>query len=241
MPDEKPEPYAIEPEENRPAPAGKGDQPRPQERKARIDEPGLLSEFPEDADFDTDPELERAIAGPKRAPESPAKAEPAETLVKPGYGSAQTWAIIGAVLLVGAMIATAVNAPSQPVLRLMLTLYNTLLHSGTGVVALFATAMLTERRLGVFEQAAARMFTAVAAFMLIFNLNINFIGEGWERWKVEELVFATAVYVLAVASTFGLWKGRMILYVLGSHFFLWLVVYVGMLLSAYVAAGGRAA
>ena len=35
----------------------------PEPGKGRLDEPGLLEDFDEDADFDKDPELERAVTG----------------------------------------------------------------------------------------------------------------------------------------------------------------------------------
>jgi hypothetical protein len=233
MAEERHEPYPLEPEKDREP--GEARSPDPA-RKGKLEGPGFLSEFPEEADFDRDPELERAVAGPVRpAPRAEAREESVgEVFVRGGVAEARIWAIAGAVLLAGAMIATLVNADDRHVPRILLTLYNTLLHTGTGVVALFAAALFTERRLGSFELAAARMFTAVAAFSLIFSLHTNFIGEGWEHWKGEELVLATTAYILLVAAAFRLWNWQVLLYVVGSHFFLWLIVHVGMLLAAYV-------
>jgi hypothetical protein len=230
MPDQRDEPYPLEPNDT--------SENQPVERKPGIDAPGLLSEFPEDADFDRDPEMDRVVAGPTSHPSSPgAPAQtPPEDFVRPGFGDARVWGITGAVLLVGAMIATGVNVETRVLANIFLTMYNTLLHTGTGVVALFAAAILTEHRLGAFELAAARMFTAVAAFALVFSLNINIVGEGWEQWKGEEVIMAALAYVLLVAALFGLWGWRSLLYVVGSHFFLWLIMYVGMLLSAHVRA-----
>jgi hypothetical protein len=234
MTDQRHEPYPLEPHED-------DEQPKRREEdgKGRIEAPGLLSGFPEDADFDRDPEVDRVIAGPRPEERNAAEREEApagEELVQSGFAEARVWAIVGAVLLISAMIAAAVNAPDRHVARVLLTLYNALLHTGTGVVALFIAAVLTERRLGSFELAAARMFTAVAAFSLLFNLHLNLIGENWAHWKVEELLLASVAYVLIVASTFRLWQLRNLAYVVGSHFFLWLVVYVGMLLARYVGA-----
>lgn len=236
MPDEKHEPYRIEPEEEgNPGPEPRPDGPKDDsKRRGKIEEPGLLSEFSEDADFDRDPEMDRVVAGPARQ-ESPAvyeSSEPTgEPFVRPSMPDARVLGIIGAVLLVSAMIATGVTAQDRPVLRVLLTMYNTLLHTGTGVVAVFIAAILAERRLGAFEVAAARMLVAVAAFAFIFNLNINLIGETWAGWKGEEALIGAVVYAILVAALFRLWNWQQLLTVTGAHFFLWLVVYVGMQLA----------
>jgi hypothetical protein len=237
MPDEGQEGYRLEPHEGDDRRAAEERAAR--ELRAKIEAPGLLSDFEEDADFDRDPELERVIAGPPREVEPVERRDTREEFIKPGFGDAKAWAIAGVVLLVAAMIATGINAPSRSVARVLLALYNVLLHTGTGVVALFVAAVLSERRLGSFELAASRMFTAVAAFMLIFSLHLNLFGEGYEDWKVEELALALLAYGLIVSTSFGLWNWRPLVYVIGSHFVLWLTVYVGMLLAAHVGAVGR--
>src|SRR5688572_9897683 len=59
-----------------PAPSGKG----------RLNEPGLLEDFDEDADFDRDPELEKAVIGdrpPLAAPVGPIDDRP--LFVKAGW------------------------------------------------------------------------------------------------------------------------------------------------------------
>jgi hypothetical protein len=237
MADEGKDPYPLEPhEEDSKKPF---ESPAERERRARIEAPGLLSDFEEDADFDRDPELERVVAGPKHVKEPDPPEDEREAFTKPGFGEARTWAVVGAVLLVSAMIATAINAPNRAVARVLLTLYNVLLHTGTGVVAAFVAAMLMERRLGTFELAAARMFTAVAAFSLLLNLHINLMGERFATMKLEELTLAALAYVLVIAVTFRLWAWQPLMYVIGAHFVLWLTVYVGMLLSGHVAAAGQ--
>jgi hypothetical protein len=236
MPDEGQEGYPLEPHEgDHLKPGEKPGDPAP---RAKIEAPGLLSDFDEDADFDRDPELDRVIAGPAASRVESQPADTREEFIRPGFGDARMWTIAGVVLLVAAMIATAINAPNRSVARVLLTLYSVLLHTGTGVVALFLTALGTDRRLGNFELAASRMFVAVAAFALILNLHLNLFGEGYERWKVEELVLAAMAYVLIVSTAFGLWNARLLAYVVGSHFVLWLTVYVGMQLAAHIAAAG---
>jgi hypothetical protein len=225
-----PEPYPIEPHPGGPAPDGS---------KAKIDSPGLLQGFEEDADFTKDPELDRVIVGAPRPPAAPAIIPPIDP-AKPEFVRAlwdwepKLWGAIGAVLLVGAMVATGVNSRSGSSLgtveRVLLTLYNTLLHTGTGVVAVYIAALLLRQRTGRVEVAAARMFAAVSAFALVFHLSFNMPAA-----QIVETVIAGGVYLLIVAGTFQLWKRDPLLYVVGSHFALWLLVEVGMMLSAAAA------
>ncbi|MBX3375580.1 MAG: hypothetical protein KF678_01090 [Phycisphaeraceae bacterium] len=243
MSDEK-KPYEVE------ADAGGAQQPMKAERasqgaesakgvdspKGRIDAPQLLEGFEEDADFTKDPEVERVIMG-KPVDDKEAAKPPAEEFVKPGVGGPKVWGIVGGVLLLAAMIAAGVQAGSggQRVLRVLLVLYNTLLHTGTGVVAVFVAAVLLGKRFGKFELAAARMFAAVAAFALLISLQFKLSGVVWLD-RIVVLILATGVYGLIVASTFNLWKRNPLLYVVGAHFFLWLIVAVGMLLSQVTVA-----
>lgn len=206
--------------------------------KGRIDAPQLLSGFEEDADFTKDPEVDRVIMGkPVEEKGIPEAKPPLEEFVKPGIGGIKVWGIVGGVLLLAAMIAAGVQAGSggQRVLRVLLVLYNTLLHTGTGVVAVFVAATLLSMRMGKFELAAARMFAAVAAFALLMAMQFRLFGVVWLD-RVVVLFMATGVYGLIVASTFNLWKRHPLLYVVGSHFFLWLIVAVGMLLSQVTVA-----
>jgi hypothetical protein len=238
------DPYEIEPEKSgegaAPAerPAGEPPADRPPPGKAHMDAPRLLDDFEEDADFDRDPELERVITG-KTGKEERRRAPDDERpeFGRPIGGEAMHWAIAGGILLLAALVAAGVNAPDKTFLRIALALYMTLLHAGTGVVAVFVAALLLRSRVGSPELAAARMFTAVAAFMLVWNLKINIFGEGWGHLVIEELVLATLAYVAIVAVTFRLFKWLPLAYVIGTHFVLWLVVQVGMELSSAV---GRA-
>lgn len=212
--------------------------PKPSEAagsKGKIEAPKLLEDFPEDADFDKDPEMDRVITGKSgRSAEAPAPTDAREEFVKPGLGNAKAWAIVGTVLMVGALVATGASGPEPRFARIMLTLYNTLLHTGTGVVAVFAAAALLRQRFGNLELGAARMYAAVAAFSLLFSLRLTLFDVRWLDNTID-LLIASAVYVLLVCSTFGLWKRTPLVYVVGSHFFLWMIVQVGMMLSAYVA------
>jgi hypothetical protein len=236
------ETYGVEPGEHPPAPRSRPlvDVPLPPPAspvspKGKIVAPELLSGFEEDADFDKDPELERVIMGKAVKPAEPVQPpdQPREDFVQPGLGNAKVWAIVGVVLLVAAMIATGAQgqiSPGQRLLRVLLTLYGTLVHTGTGVVAVFVAARLLGKQLGNFELAAARMFAAVGAFALMISLQFSLSGVVWLDHLVV-LILAAGSYVLLVASTFNLWNRDPLGYVIGSHFFLWLIVAVGMLLS----------
>jgi hypothetical protein len=231
MSDQPENTYPVEPQ--RPAP---GSPPEP--GKPRIEAPGLLEGFEEDADFTADPELDRATGKipPARLAGHPAAAPP-ETpdFVTAGVGKPLYWAAAGGVLLIAALIATGVNAPNRAVLRILLVLYNVLLHTGTGVVAVYLAATLLERRVRFVETVAARMLVAVSAMALLISTQIRIFPPKYDT-KAEEIVLGLAAYGLIVAASFNLWKRLPFLYVVGCHFALWLIVQLGMALSEAVAA-----
>jgi hypothetical protein len=246
------EPYGVDPgEPARPSQPAPESTPRlfdvpiappkePVAPRGKIEAPELLSGFEEDADFDKDPELDRVIMGKPVGSAKPIETEqkPGEDFVRPGLGTAKVWSIVGVVLLVAAMIATGVQVepgttPLQRLLRVLLILYSTLLHTGTGVVAVFVGATLLGKRVGNFELAAARMFAAVGAFALMISMRVTVFGYPMVD-RTLALILASAAYVLLVASTFNLWKKHPLGYVVGSHFFLWLIVAIGMLLTGAV-------
>jgi hypothetical protein len=222
--------YDIEPEKSASPPAS-----APAPGKPLIDKPSLLEGFEEDADFDKDPELERVVAGKGREPTTlPAPKDDAPEFGQPLFGQAVHWALVGAVLLLAAMVATGVNYETKRFLRIALTLYTAFLHTGTGVVAAYVAAILTATRVRNLELTAARIFAAVAAFLLIFRLNINFFGPKYANWRIEELLLATLVYLAIIAASFKLLKRNPLVFLVGVHFILWMVVQVGMELARSV-------
>ncbi len=85
--------------------------------------------------------------------------------------------IAGVVALVAAMIAAGINAAPRAALGssavfTLLVLYKAILHTGTGLAGLWAAAKFVDHRLNHVDLAAARMFVAVAAFMLVWSLHI---------------------------------------------------------------------
>lgn len=203
----------------------------PEHGKGRLNEPGLLEEFDEDADFDRDPELERKVKG-----ELPPPAEVAGPIddrpifVKAGWDDPKIMAGFGGGLTLAAVIAASITAPegARWWLWSLLTLYGTALQTGTGIVAVILTAVFTERAVGRYPQAAARMLVAVAAFQLAFHINI--LSQG----KTEEILLASLCYVGVVAATFRLKRDPLII-VCGCHFGLWLLTWIGMWLSQLAA------
>ena len=233
---EKPEPYDLAPENPPSPPAPPLPGAAPGASKPKLEAPRLLDEFEPDADFNTDPELERVVAGKSAAPVAPVA--PAEAAVpRPEFipataGEPKIIAGIGLALLVGALIATAITTTSKaPIAATLLTLYNGLVHSGTGIVAVYLAAFFSERRVTRPDQVAARMFVPVAAYALVFHLRINVFLLPMS--KTEETIAAAAVYLAVVAGLLRLWGSRLML-VVGIHLLLWLIVGVGMALAAYV-------
>lgn len=221
--------YDLEPdpEDDEPvAPASDG---------APADQPeGLLEGFDEDDDFDRDPEVDAALGRAPKVTKVEVVAEEPPPLVHEGMGPWKLWAGIGAVSLVAALVLAAVYAPRAPVGHALLVIYNGLLHTGTGVAALLVGGVFLERRFGSVELAAARMFAAVGAFLLVFHLPIDLLTDA----KLEEVVLGTLAYLLVVWLSFQLSRTALMV-VVGAHFGLWFVVQLGMQLTSWVAAAPK--
>lgn len=228
---------------------------KPAIHKAKIVAPSVMEGIDEDEIYELEPDAAAASVRPPgvSAPPSPPKAEdagakpdtPADSMdfVRPGLGGPKVWGVVGAVLLVGAILAVGVNSTrpaGATTASIFLTLYNALLHTGTGVVAVWAASLLAEKRLGRFELAAARMFTAVAALSLVVNLRVSLFTASPVEQSIWAALLGAAAYVGAVAGLFRIW-GQHLGFVVGGHLALWLLVQVGMLLSALAAAAPKAA
>lgn len=242
------EPYPIvpptapspSPEASSATPADAEPRAKSADLKAKLNLSGLLESFEEDADFDKDPELEAKITGRPRsslasppAPDAPVRPE----FITPGLGQPKHWAMVGLVVTIVAVVAAGVNAPNHTVPRILLALYSTFVHTGTGLVALYASARLLEHRFGNLELGAARMFTSVAAFMLLMNLKLSPFSENYDALnRGLTVLVAMAGYAITVASTFRFWDKQKLGFVVGIHALLWMLVQVGMELAAVVGA-----
>lgn len=253
MPDIKPLPDDAEPLDIDPShaaqsstPAPKTSAPAPGAAESQLG-PKLLDAFDDDADFSKDPEVDAARS--KRTPDAPFKptlmskltskagkpdpaadAEPAEPFITPALGPAKLWLVLGAVLLVGAVVASSIHA-ARPFVAALLTIYNALLHTATGVGAIVVAATLARKQIGPLDLGAARMFAAVAAFLLVFNLNIQLVGTA--KW--EETILASLAYLGVLGLTFRQTREVHATLVI-SHFFLWLIIQLGSQLAVWSAA-----
>lgn len=229
--------YEIDPVES-PAPtSAPSAQPAPAAPAAKdplSEKPSLLEDFDEDADFSKDPEVE-AAAAPRTAKrrfrfQEDVVPAPGETIVTPGRGSAKLWAGIAAVVLLAAVIFCAINSPTRQVVNSLLVIYNALVHAVTGVAALALSAVVLRLKLGPVDLAAARMLMCVSVFLLCANLDIRLIGTG--SW--EELACGALAYVGCMWFLFRFDQRRLATVAI-VHFMLWILLYVGMALSAYAA------
>ncbi|MBX3363182.1 MAG: hypothetical protein KF866_00325 [Phycisphaeraceae bacterium] len=245
--------YGIEPEDSgqqkgqgatpaKPADAAPPEEALPKARAAgaKIDAPGLLDDFDEDADLEADPEVEAKLieAGVKKPPRRPRTAEafagdPKRWFVQPGFPGLRAGGAIAGVVAAGALISKAATAETAPLLSTLHLFHQLLLHTLTGVLACIITARLTERGLNRPETAAVRMGIAVSAFYLIFGLDISIPG------RVDEFLLASAAYVGVLFLCFRLPR-RETGVLACCHFGFWLFVIVGDLLANRVAGAGAA-
>lgn len=210
--------------------------------KARIDAPGLTDDFDEDADFESDPEVDRVVRGipvgerPRQPEESPrpsllgAGGEP--------LCASESWkipAIIGGLVTLTAAVLAGVYADYTVWAYVLITIYRAALHTGTGVGALIITALLLGRKVGSFEGAAARMFMCVSLFLVVYSLSIP-ITPG----KLEESALGAAAYFGGLVVAFRL-PPRDAAVVGGSHFGVALLLWLGGLLSSAIQAGAVSA
>lgn len=182
--------------------------------------PSLLKDFDEDADFERDPDVERAKSG-KPTRSTPTLLAPGEEpIVKPGLGDEKVMAIAGAVLLIGAVIAVFIRDPGNTPARALLVAFQCVLHAGTGLAALAAAAAMLGKPLGHPDLGAARMFVAVGIFQIIANINVLFPGT-----RADELALGAAAYFGAVWLLFRRPPDQTAI-IAGFHFLGWLAVFL---------------
>lgn len=194
---------------------------------ARLNASGLLDDFDEDADF-SDPGAPAASAGRAR----PARAEPAagwppivtDASLVPVLGSVRALGVIGGVMLVLAVVTTAIATSSgRPLIPPLIALYEGVVHTGTGVVAVLIAARFAERRVNRVELIACRMLVLVAVFLAIKNSSIPI------PMRVEEHLLAAGAYYLGVMILFRLPRFETGL-IAGAHFCLWVLMMIGSIM-----------
>lgn len=197
-------------------------------------------------------------AGKVRQTEVGVEAPPPAAVVVPDFAApgrldSLALTIIGALLLGAAMFVAGWFAPSGSsagaraalVARVAL---QTLVHTGTGVLAVVGAAFLVKNRLGRIDLAAARMFVCVSAFFAVVGLRYELEGA-WEvvQWGTElvKWVGAMGLYWLLALGLF--WKPpRSINMLAGLHFVLFasagmLIGLDGWLARAAMSQGAPAA
>lgn len=200
---------------------------------SKIDKPSVLEGFDDDADFNKDPELDRAILGNPRPPRTVDDPLP-DDFIKPGIGDPIHWAAAGGAMLLATLIIVPVRATNVPLLRTADMLYGVLLHTATGVVALYVAAALVRKIVGRPELAAARMFAAVSAAALIYAINPKFVGH-LAADNAIRMALAVLAYGLVVLLGFRLWRTRELKLLIGTHALIWLIIQIALELAAAVA------
>ncbi len=230
--------YELEPIDDKPEGSSTGE--------GELEKESLLSGFEEDADFSDDPEVERAISGDDgkknkdEGHDGGDEKDKAEVYIKPGWDGLKVLLIVGGVALLIAVVASGVNASDHWLAKSGLTLYNVLLHTGTGVAALGIAAFFDQKRLGQLDVAAGRMFVAVSAFAMVFRL--RFLGgTGLDSTAfafIEYPIYLLIGAGLYAAILFGLFRfdRHRFAIVAGVHFVLWILVYIGMMLNQSIGS-----
>lgn len=132
----------------------------------------------EDPEPELEPEMLEVTITEPRGARSDAR-QPEIPLVRPGLGGARLALGLGVGMLVGALIASGIRAGGLQgagarvvALAVAVTLYQSLLHTGTGVAAVMVAARIERRPTGALELAAARMLACVGAFQLVYHLPV---------------------------------------------------------------------
>ncbi|HZW09130.1 MAG TPA: hypothetical protein VFF69_04435 [Phycisphaerales bacterium] len=225
------DPIPLEPSEPEPVRA-------PPPARARIDSPGLLDDFDEDADLESDPEVDRIVKGipVQSRPAAPAAAElvGAEPAGEP-LSASGAWRLpvgIGGAATIGAAVFAGINGANVAWAHVLNVIYQAGMHTATGLGAVFAAGLLLGRPVGRYDGAAARMFMAVAVFLLVHSVDIPLTAG-----KLEETLLGGAAYFGALVLSFRL-PPRDAAAIGGVHFGIALVAHFGSMLAAVISGAG---
>ncbi|MDQ7014215.1 MAG: hypothetical protein Q9O74_10000 [Planctomycetota bacterium] len=204
---------------------------------ANLDAPGLLDDFDEDADFESDPEVERVVKGIPVENAGSTAAAHRKSVFKPTgepLCKSSAWKVpgtIGAGVTVLAAVLAGVYAEHSVWAYVLITLYWAVLHTAIGLGALVLSSLLLGRRVGSFEGAAARMLLAVSLFLVVYSLKIPITGG-----KLEEVILAAAVYFGGLVVAFRL-APRDAGVIGAAHFGVALLLVLGGLLQGAISSG----
>lgn len=167
-------------------------------------------------------------------PDVPDDETPPPPFVTPGRGGPKPLAVVGAILTLSAMIVAGVNHADHSawvvIAATVVALAHVLIHSGTGLLAVWFAAVINEQPVGRIDLALARMFVAYSAFELIrtIHLPVPWVGHVIP-WIAAALVYWTLVLLL-----FN--KPRVIaLLVALAHFVIWIALQLAIRLEAWLA------
>lgn len=211
-----PVPYELAPVEDVPIarPAG-----GPNEPKGKLDAPGLISDFDEDADFSRDPEVEATIKGKSLASKhepAPAKSKfainlpgvpgvDAVPLVREGVLDVKWGAIVGWGLVVAGGVAAAITMTNAWYAGFLATTLGCVLHTITGLGAVGIAGYFLERPIGRVDLAATRVLAAVGAFAVFFHIDTTVLGH------FDETALAVVAYLGALMLFFRVHGGEALL------------------------------
>lgn len=210
--------------------------------KPAIDAPGLIDDFDEDADFDSDPELDRVVRGIPVEKTGPTGVEQVKSVFKPTgepMCASASWkvpGITGALITILAAVLAGVYADHSNWAYVLITIYNAVLHTATGLGALVVSTFLLGRRVGSFEGAVARMLLAVSLYLAVYSLNLDIINSG----KLEEVTLAAAAYFGGLVVAFRL-APRDAAVIGAAHFGVVMLLWLGGLLRGVIISGGSPA
>ena len=216
-------PYELAPVEDvpvaRPAPT--------KDPKGKLEAPGLIADFDEDADFSQDPEVEATLKGKKldkNAPKSKFSMSlpgvpgvDSVPLVRDGRLDVKWGAILGWGLVLGGGIAAAITTKNAWFAGLLATILACVLHTITGLGAVGIAGYFLERPIGRVDLAATRVLAAVGAFALCFHIDTTVLGH------FDETALACAAY-LAVMLIFFRVHGAEVMLIGVAHAALWAFV-----------------
>jgi hypothetical protein len=237
----KPEPdgtYKLEPESRpKPPPAEPSPEPLPSltDGIEGIDD---LADKPTKKPAEPAPRAKSKV----RIVEEPAEAEedPEKPFVPEGLGGPTVVGAVGGVLLLAAIIVSAMTTKGGVFASSVQTAYQGLIHTVTGVAAVAIVARLANRKFGALESAAARMLVCVAVFLIAERIDALF-GEGVHRFigRTLAILLACGAYFGAVSAMF-LRNVRESAVIAGLHAAMWLVVWVGSSIDQWAAPAAAA-
>lgn len=152
--------------------------------------------------------------------------------VRPG-GTPKLVGILGGLVLVSAGICAGFAAPNGSGwvvtgAMVVLAIYSGILHTATGVAAVWCTAKYEGERFTKIDLVAARMLLAFATFVLVLNLPVHLPYEWLD--KAAKLILAVGVYFLMLMALFRRDR-RVSMVLLALHAGIWVFVQLGVLLG----------